>query len=66
MSPRKNRKTQESSEKGRPVFREVTTTLDTKEIGVTLKIGDETLRKLDKIQEETIEAAQKNQKFSWR
>ena len=36
------------------------------DVGVTLKISDDALRKLDQIQEETIKAAQEDQKFSWR
>lgn len=60
-----NIKTPKSSEDGTRVFPEMTT-LDSKEIGVTLKISEETLRKLDKIQEETVKAGQEIQKFSWR
>ena len=36
------------------------------EVGVTLTISDEALRQLDQIQEEAIQAAQDDQKFSWR
>ena len=36
------------------------------DVGVTLKISDKALRTLDQIQEETIKAAQEDQKFSWR
>lgn len=41
-------------------------TMPASDVGVTLKISDEALRKLDQIQEETIKAAQEDQKFSWR
>ena len=41
-------------------------TLDAREIGVTLETDDETVRKLDQIQEEAIKAAQEHQKFAWR
>ena len=42
------------------------TTIPASDVGVTLRISDEALRELDQIQEETIKAAQENQKFSWR
>ena len=42
------------------------TTLPASDVGVTLRISDEALKKLDRIQEETIKAAQEDQKFSWR
>ena len=41
-------------------------TIPASQVGVTLRISDETLKKLDRIQEETIRAAQEDQKFSWR
>ena len=41
-------------------------TIPASDVGVTLKISDKALRKLDQIQEETIKAAQEDQKFSWR
>ena len=37
-----------------------------KEVGVTLKISDEALKKLDQIQEEAIRGAQNDQNFAWR
>ena len=42
------------------------TAFDARELGVTLRIDDEAIKKLDEIQEDNIAAAQKNQKFSWR
>ena len=42
------------------------TTIPASEVGVTLTISDEALKELDRIQEETIKAAQEGQKFSWR
>ena len=42
------------------------TTIPSSDVGVTLRISDEALRKLDQMQEETIKAAQEDQKFSWR
>ena len=41
-------------------------TIPAREVGVTLTISDKALEKLDRIQEETIKAAQEGQKFSWR
>ena len=65
MTTHKDRDLPRVLEKPTQVFPDATA-LDAKEIGVTLKIGDETLRKLDEIQEETIKAAQENEKFAWR
>ena len=42
------------------------TTLPASDVGVTLRISDEALRELERIQEETVKAAQEDQKFSWR
>ena len=42
------------------------TTIPASEVGVTLTISNEALKELDRIQEETIKAAQEGQKFSWR
>ena len=42
------------------------TTIPASEVGVTLKVSAKALEKLDRIQEETIKAAQEGQKFSWR
>ena len=36
------------------------------EVGLSLTISDEALKEFDRIQEETVEAAEKNQDFSWR
>jgi hypothetical protein len=35
-------------------------------VGLSLTISDETLKEFDRIQEETVKAAEKNQDFSWR
>lgn len=35
-------------------------------VGLSLTISDDTLKEFDRIQEETIQAAEKDQKFSWR
>ena len=42
------------------------TTIPASDVGVTLRISDKALKELDQIQEETIKAAQEDQKFSWR
>ena len=42
------------------------TTIPAEDVGVTLTISEKALKKLDQIQEETIKAAQDDQKFSWR
>ena len=36
------------------------------EVGLSLTLSDEALKDFDRIQEETIRAAEKGQKFSWR
>ena len=41
-------------------------TIPASEVGVTLTISEEARAELDRIQEETIKAAQEGQKFSWR
>ena len=41
-------------------------TIPASDVGVTLRISDKALRKLDQIQEEIVKAAQADQKFSWR
>ena len=41
-------------------------TIPASDVGVTLTIGHKALEEIDQIQEETIEAAQVSQKFSWR
>ena len=41
-------------------------TISAREVGVTLTISEKALKQLDQIQEETIKAAQEDQKFSWR
>ena len=42
------------------------TTIPARDVGITLRISDKALKDLDQIQEETIKAAQEDQKFSWR
>ena len=42
------------------------TTIPASEVGVTLTISNKALEELDRIQEETIKAAQEGQKSSWR
>ena len=41
-------------------------TIPASDVGVTLTISDKALEEVDRIQEETIKAAQESQKFSWR
>ena len=41
-------------------------TIPAGDVGVTLTISDKALEEVDRNQEETIKAAQKVQKFSWR
>ena len=41
-------------------------TISASDVGVTLRISDEALKELDRIQEKNIKAAQEDQKFSWR
>ena len=65
MATRKDRKADRPSQKAKRVFPEVKT-LDAKELGLSLKIGEETLKKLDEIQEKTIKAEQEHQNFAWR
>ena len=36
------------------------------EVGLSLTISDKALKDFDRIQEKTIKAAEKDQKFSWR
>ena len=62
-----NKKRSSSSEKDVSVGRKSKrTTLPSSEVGVTLTISKKALAELDRIQEETIVAAQETQKFSWR
>ena len=42
------------------------TTIPAGDVGVTLTISNKALQKIDRIQEESIKAAQEGQKFSWR
>ena len=42
------------------------TTIPASEVGVTLTTSNKALEELDRIQEETIKAAQEGQKSSWR
>lgn len=41
-------------------------TIPASEVGVTLTISQKALKELERIQEETVMAAQEDQKFSWR
>ena len=41
-------------------------TIAASKVGLSLTISDKTLKDFDRIQEETIKAAEKEQKFSWR
>ena len=41
-------------------------TIPATDVGVTLKVSEEALKRLDQIQEQTVKAAQEDQKFSWR
>ena len=41
-------------------------TIPANDVGVSLTISDKALKEVDRIQEETIKAAQEVQKFSWR
>ena len=41
-------------------------TIAASEVGLSLTISDKALKDFDRIQEETIKAADKGQKFSWR
>ena len=36
------------------------------DVGLSLTLSDEALKEFDRIQEETIRAAEKDRKFSWR
>ena len=42
------------------------TVIPADEVGVTLTISNKALEEVDRIQEESIKAAQEGQKFSWR
>ena len=65
MATRKGGEADRTWQEATRVFPKVTT-LDAKKLGLSLKVDDKTLKKLDEIQEETIKAAQEDQKFSWR
>ena len=41
-------------------------TIPASKVGLSLTISDKALKDFDRIQEETIKAAEKDQKFSWR
>ena len=43
-----------------------TTTIPAKDVGVSLAISEHALEEINRIQEETIRAAQAVQKFAWR
>lgn len=59
-------RTRDSDRARETVERSTRRTIAASEVGVTLRISDQALKELDKIQEETIKAAQEDQKFSWR
>ncbi len=65
MKAEKKHKKLASAQEGIQVFKEVSMT-SASEIGITLRVDEETLKTLDDIQEETIKAAQEHQKFAWR
>ena len=41
-------------------------TIPASEVGLSLTLSEETIKEFDRIQEETIRAAEKDQNFSWR
>ena len=41
-------------------------TIPASDVGVSLTISDKALKEVDRLQEETIKAAEEAQKFSWR
>ncbi len=41
-------------------------TIVASEVGLSLTLSDKALKEFDRIQEETIRAAEEDQKFSWR
>ena len=41
-------------------------TIQASEVGLSLTLSDEALKEFDRIQEETIKAAEESHKFSWR
>ena len=56
-----------SPEPGQPVVRaSKRTTIPAGTVGVTLTISEKALAELERIHEETIKAAQEDQKFCWR
>ena len=61
------KKTPRSHEPTQPIVRAPhRTTIPASKVGVTLTISEAARAELDRIQEETIKAAQEGQKFSWR
>ena len=65
MTTEKRRGSSLPAPKGTRVFKEVAT-LNANEVGITLRVDEEVLKKFDEIQEETTKAAQESQKFAWR
>lgn len=55
--PAASRKSADSSER---------MTLPASEVGVTLTISEKALKEIERLQEETVKAAQEDQQFSWR
>lgn len=41
-------------------------TIPASEVGLSLTLSEETIKEFDRIQKETIRAAEKDQNFSWR
>ena len=63
-------KTKETDHSTDPAPEDVQTTkrktIQASEVGLSLTLSDEALKEFDRIQEETIRAAEKSHKFSWR
>jgi len=64
MTTRQTRQTPDSSRKADHTSNRKS--IPASEVGVTLKVSNEALKKLDKMQEESFRNAQLNHKFSWR
>lgn len=61
------RRTRDSGEPSRETTQDLKRpTISASDVGVTLRISDETLKEIEQIQEENIKAAQEDQKFAWR
>ena len=62
-SKRTDHSTDSTSDTGQARKRE---TIPASKVGVTLTISNKALEEIDRIQEESIKAAQEAQKFSWK